>query len=265
MRDDVVFKLGKQPKRTDPRTLQLASYLSAKSGPPAQVNWGTKVTSWGMLGNDTVGDCAWAGQAHADMLWSSNTEAAPVDLTTTEVLAAYSAVTGYNPKDNGPKGNPTDKGTNLLDALKYWRSTGIDGQTITAFVEVQPKNLEHVKLAIDLFGCVYVGVELPDAVLPTASAVPPWTVSPNGTKENQPDPANGHCIIYAAYDTEGPTVVSWGQTITASWAFHSAYCDELYAMVSPDWFGAAGADPQGIDLAALTKDLTSLGKAPEAR
>ena len=257
MRDDFVFKLGKQQKRTDARTLQLTSYLgTAAAAPPPSANWGTKVSNWGMLGNDTVGDCAWAGQGHADMLWTSNTEAAPVNITTTEVLAAYSAVTGYNPNDNGPNGNPTDRGTNLLDALKYWRTTGIDNQTITAFVEVDPKNQAHVELAIDLFGCLYVGVELPDSVLPTGPTnVPPWTVSPDGSQQNAPDPNNGHCVLYSAYDASGPTVITWGQTLPASWAFHAAYCDELYAMIAPGWFGPNGQDPQGLNLAALEQDL----------
>src|ERR1700722_5894085 len=114
MRDDFAFRLGKQAKRDDPRTLQLSRYLTTAPSPPAQVDWGAKVASWGMLGNDTVGDCAWPGRAHADMLWSSNTQSAPIAITTQQVLAAYAAVTGYTPKDNGPSGNPTDRGTNLL-------------------------------------------------------------------------------------------------------------------------------------------------------
>jgi hypothetical protein len=247
------------PSGSDPRTLQLSKYLSGATPPPPSVNWGTKIHAWGMLGNDTIGDCAWAGQAHADMLWTSNTERTPLGITTEKVLAAYAAVTGFNPHDNGPHGNPTDKGTLLIDALKYWRSTGIDGQTITAFVEVNPKNQEHVMAAIDLFGCVYVGVELPDSVLPSPTTTPPWTVSPNGSEENKPDPSNGHCIIYSAYDASGPTVISWGTTIQASWAFHAAYCDELYAMVAPRWIGRRGFDPQGIDQEALEVDLAALG------
>lgn len=262
MRDDFVFKLGRKPKRTDTRTLQLSSYLSGAATPPTEVDWGAKVSTWHMLGNDTIGDCAWAGQGHADMLWTANTREAPVDITTREVLAAYSAVTGFNPKDNGPKGNPTDQGTTLIDALKYWRSHGFDGQTIKAFVEVDRKNLTHVKLGIELFGCLYVGVDLPDSVLPTdGSNVPPWTVSPDGAKRNEPSPDNGHCVIYSAYDAVGPRVISWGERVVASWAFHSAYCTELYAMVSPGWFDRGGADPQGLDMAALEKDLHALSNA----
>jgi hypothetical protein len=59
-------------------------------------------------------------------------------------------------------------------------------------------------------------------------------------------------VIYAAYDDEGLTVVTWGTTVRASWEFHAAYCDELYAMLSPAWLRH---DPPGIDVATLTGDL----------
>ena len=206
-----------------------------------------------MLGNDTVGDCALAGQAHADMLWAANAEHVQLPITTAMVLRAYSALTGYDPAADGPGGNPTDRGTVLLDALKYWRKRGIDRQTIKAFVEVDARSIDHAKLAIDLFGCLYVGVELPDAVLPEGPGVlPAWTVTPDGSPRRAPNPHNGHCVVYAGYDAAGPTVVTWGTTVKASWAFHEAYCDELYAMLSPAWLRH---DPPGIDVATLTADL----------
>ncbi len=115
----------------------LAKYLTpAAPTPPAAVDYAAAVKAWGMLGNDTVGDCALAGQAHADMLWAANAEHRQLAITTAMVLGAYSDVTGYDPHDDGPGGNPTDRGTALLDALKYWRTRGIDRQTIKAFVEV---------------------------------------------------------------------------------------------------------------------------------
>jgi hypothetical protein len=200
-----------------------------------------------------VGDCAFAGQAHADMLWAANAEHEQLPITTAMVLTAYSAVTGYDPHDDGPGGNPTDRGTSLLDALKFWRKRGIDRQTIRAFVEVDTQSVENAKLAIDLFGCLYVGVALPDAVLPSGPGeLPPWTVTPDGTPGTKPDQHNGHCVVYAAYDATGPTVVTWGTTVKASWGFHTAYCDELYALLSPVWLRH---DPPGIDVATLTADL----------
>jgi hypothetical protein len=59
-------------------------------------------------------------------------------------------------------------------------------------------------------------------------------------------------VTYAAYDAQGLTVVTWGITVKASWAFHAACRDELYAMLSPAWLRH---DPPGIDVATLTGDL----------
>ena len=256
MRDDFVFKLGRQPKESDPRTLQLAGYVSAAPAPPVAVDWGSRVADWGMYANDSVGDCAWAAMAHAELLWTSNTSSSPAVITTAQVLGAYSAATGYNPNITGPHGNPTDKGTSLLQALKYWRSTGLDQLKITAFVEIDPHNTAHVQQALDWFGCLYAGLRLPDAVLPASpSSIPPWTVTPDGTSQTLPGHDNDHCVIYSAYDASGLTAVSWGTPVRTSWGFHAAYCEELYAAISPEWTGRGGQTPTGLDLAALTADL----------
>jgi hypothetical protein len=90
-------------------------------------------------------------------------------------------------------------------------------------------------------------------VLPDSPGdLPAWTVTPDGTPHHKPNPHNGHCVVYAAYDAAGPTVVTWGTTVKASWGFHTAYCDELYALLSPVWLRH---DPPGIDVATLTADL----------
>jgi hypothetical protein len=256
---DPVYMLGKLPKQDDERNLMLTSYLTpAAPTPPPAVDYAAAVTAWGMLGNDRVGDCALAGEAHADMLWVANAEHRALAITTAQVLRAYSALTGYDPQAGTPGANPTDRGTVLLDALKDWRTRGIDRQTISAFVEVDTRSVADARLAIDLFGCLYVGVELPDAVLPEAPGeLPQWTVVPDGTRRLAPNPRNGHCVIYAGYDEAGPTVVTWGTTVKASWEFHKAYCDELYAMLSPAWLRH---DPPGIDVVTLTADLALVAR-----
>ena len=162
----MIFKTGKLPKVTDERTLQLARYLPAAQAlpaPPPSVDYSAAVTAWGMMGNDRVGDCALAGMGHADLLWAANAERRRLRITTAMVIAAYSKVTGYVPGDPS-----TDRGTALLDALRFWGKQGIDRQTVRAFVEVDPRDTENVKRTIDWFGCAYLGVELPDAVLPTS-------------------------------------------------------------------------------------------------
>jgi hypothetical protein len=204
------YKLGKLPKKVDSRSLSLAQFMTAAMPvPPPAIDYGSAVQDWGMLGNDTAGDSPWAAQAHAHMLWAANYYA-QVAITTNEVIQAYKIVTGYDPSDVQPDGtNPTDKGTALLDALKYWRTTGIDQHTITAFLEVDPQKTDQVKQALNLFGTLYVGVQLPNSVLPKPSGpIPAWTVTPDGTPDNEPNPNNGHCVIYVAYDANGLTAVT---------------------------------------------------------
>src|SRR5437588_3886705 len=60
------MKLGKHAPRHDRRTLLLANYLTPNVLPtlPDQEDWGGKVTVWGMMKNDTIGDCTCAAAGH---------------------------------------------------------------------------------------------------------------------------------------------------------------------------------------------------------
>ena len=49
-----------------------------------------------------------------------------------------------------------------------------------------------------------------------------------------------------------PASVDWTAKVFA------AYCDEAYAPLSPDWIGANGLDPAGLDLVALQTDLQAV-------
>jgi hypothetical protein len=255
----MIYRTGKLPKVVDERTLQLARYLpaaSALAAPPLSIDYGAAVSVWGMMGNDLVGDCALAGQGHADLLWAANAEHRRLRITQAMVIAAYSKVTGYVPGDQS-----TDRGTSLLDALRFWHKQGIDRQKVRAFVEVEPRDVENVKRTVDWFGCAYLGVELPDAVLPTSpSFLPQWACSPDGSPARQPNPHNGHCVIYCGYNATGPVAVTWGTTVQVSWAFHAAYCDELYAMLSPSWLKASWLEQINplFDAKTLAADLVAI-------
>ena len=241
------YLLGKQPKRTDSRTLQLARYLTPDlPPPPAAVDNGSAVTDWGMLGNDTAGDCAWAAQAHADLLWSAAAQHKELVDQHEPGAARLRAGHRLRPQGRPARCEPDRQGHQPARRAVLLAAHGIDRKKITAYVEVDATDIDHVKSAIDLFGCAYVGVQLPDAVLPTEQGVPQWTVSPDGSAARRPNPANGHCIVYSAYDAHGVTVVTWGMTVQASWAFHTAYCDEIYAALSHLWFGRS-ADPRGLN------------------
>ena len=241
------MKLGKGPAVRDPRTLQLAKYLrpAALPPPPAQVDWATKVASWPMMGNDTIGDCTTAAAGHCIEEWTTDA-GDPVVVPDAAIVAAYSAVSGYDPRTG--KG---DVGATEISVLNYWRQTGIGGHTIRAYAALTPGNLDHVRDAVSLFGNCYIGLLLPLSAQTQAL----WSVPPGGAVgQGAPGSWGGHAVPVVAYDAEGLTVVTWGALKRMTWQFWSAYCDEAYALLSDD-FLTAGETPAGIDLASLQQDL----------
>ena len=94
----MIYRTGKLAKETDERTLQLGRYLApALPAPPPACDYAAKILAWRMLGNDRVGDCALAGQAHADMLWAKCAEGRELRISEAMVIGAYAKLTGYVP------------------------------------------------------------------------------------------------------------------------------------------------------------------------
>src|SRR5271170_8068747 len=94
-----MMRLGRKAIKTDSRTLRLAKYFTtALPAPPSSRDWSKGIASWGMMGNDVVGDCTCAAVGHALQVLSVNVgkEAA---ITNREVYAAYEEWCGYNPGD----------------------------------------------------------------------------------------------------------------------------------------------------------------------
>jgi hypothetical protein len=143
----------------------------------------------------------------------------------------------------------------MLTALNYWRNNGIvvGGQThkITAFAEVDPTNLLEVRQSIWMFGNVFTGVALPTS----AQQEDAWTVPVDGIYgvAGQPGGWGGHCIPCCAESPETLTCVTWGDRLKMSHNFFDDYCDELYAVLSPDWDA-----PLGLNMKELEADLASL-------
>jgi len=53
-------------------------------------------------------------------------------------------------------------------------------------------------------------------------------------------------------------VVTWGALEMMTWSFWAAYCDEAYAIVSPDYLDGKQKAPQGFSLPELQSDLADL-------
>ncbi len=250
------YRLGKKPAIFDSRTLRFGAYLGAKlPTPPETVDWGKNVPSWPMYLNDKYGDCTCAAAGHMIQNWTAavGREKSPTDA---QILKFYTHFTMPGPEN----------GCDMLSVLKYWRSTGLGTDKITAFTQLEPRNVNEVKDAVAMFGGCYIGVELPKFALSVSdlSAVP-WVVPPQGPiGDAAPDPAGGHCILAAAYDSRNLYVVTWGAIKSMSWQFYIDYADEAYAVLSADFLSKKKA-PSGFDLAQLKQDLAEIGKVPAIR
>jgi hypothetical protein len=246
----MVLKYGKKPATYDRRDLR---YVHYRKGPlpahPAQFGHENLIgaTAWGMLGNDSVGDCVFAGSDHETMLWT--TEAGdPAAFGPDQAIADFSAVTGYIP------GKPeTDQGTDVRQALQYRQATGlIDAKgarhKIGAFLALEPGNIDHLLEALYLFGAVGIGLEVPQSAEDQFGAGKPWSVAHG--KQNI---LGGHYVPLVA-DRGNLVVVTWGRLQQMTLQFYEKYCDEAWAILSPEML-KGGVSLEGIDLAALQTDL----------
>lgn len=257
------FKLGKTAATYDQRDLMFAQYRTAEALPSHPKNFGHEklvgANAWQMLGNgpdNTVskdfqgaGDCVWAGGDHETMLWTLESGA--------PAITDYSAVTHYNPKASpGPNGeNPTDNGTDVRVALKYRQKTGlIDAagkrHKIGAYVSLELGNMDELLEALYLFGVVGIGIKFPDSAMDQFNAGKPWRVVPG------PAPTGGHYIPLVAFRNT-LECVTWGRLQQMTTSFFKKYCDEAWAILSPEML-VHGKSLEGFDLAQLEADLKAL-------
>jgi hypothetical protein len=198
--------------------------------PPA-VNYWSKVASWGELGNANWGDCTCAADGHIAMQQTAYGLGRADPVTDAEALAVYSAVSGFDPVAGPPGANPTDRGATIQSALEYLRKRGIAGFKIAAYGSVDVKDGTAIRHAIEDFGALSIGMDLPSTAQPQRGT---WTVVPGATSQG------GHCVMACGYDQEYVYFVSWGNVYRMTWAFWDAYVDEAWAVISEDWTSVTG-------------------------
>lgn len=240
------YKLGKHPARRDTRTLRLATYISKLAPAPAAFDLTKKMTDIGMMLNDNLGDCTCAAVGHIIQQWTAENED-QVILQDSVIEKLYEAVGGYVP------GEPnTDNGAVLLDVLNYWTKNTVATHKLGAYVAVDPKIAEEVKNSVFYFGNVYVGVELPLS----AQDQDVWSVPFTRTLgKGKPNSWGGHAIPIVAYDEDTLTCITWGAFKKMTWDFFHTYCDEAFALLSPDWLAKDGRSPVGFNIDQLQADI----------
>lgn len=259
------FRLGKLPARPDAYKFKLVNFLKdgAATLPPAPAVFGhdNAIKLWGMLGNDQYGDCVFAGAGHETMLWNQ-TAGKTVPFTTKATLSDYSAVTGFDPSDPN-----SDQGTDMEEAAKYRRKTGvIDGNgkrhTVDAYLELPGVSARGANSASMLtalasvayvFGAVGVGIEFPGSAMDQFNAGQPWDVVKGSSIEG------GHYVPLIGRKANGNfEVVTWGQVQEVTPAFLLKYVDEAVVYVSLEAL-QNGKTIDGFDVAALQSALNALG------
>jgi hypothetical protein len=252
------LRLGKRPATDDSHDLLFTDYVLASQIPPAPAEFGHETLfppkGWGMLGNDEWGDCAWAGPAHETMLLTKEGDR-PATFTTAGVLSDYAAGTGFDPSAGLPGHNPTDKGSNVRDVLRYRRKTGIvdarqTRHKIGAFVKLQPKNLTQIYQAMYLFQVVGIGLEFPGSAMEQFNEGKPWSVVDGAQVEG------GHYVCCVAKH-QNIDIVTWGALQQMTVEFFEKYCDEAWVYLSTEDLQKE-QDPDGFKLSQLKDDLAKL-------
>ncbi|MDE2102623.1 MAG: hypothetical protein KGL39_35585 [Patescibacteria group bacterium] len=252
-------KLGCRPPRPErqARLLRLRNYLNSSllPAPPPSTNHRAGIV-WPMMANDTTGDCTIACVGHMIQEWTTLNGVSLV-LTDQQVLATYSALTGYDPRQTQPDGsNPTDKGAVITDVLDAWRQSGIQGNQLGAYVSLGVTNHADVIEAVYLFGSIDCGVNLPAAW----QGADVWDAPSRWHLFHRWAPGSwgGHCVPIVDYDAQYLYAVSWGQVVPVSYAAWDMYFSEAYALLDMAWFNGQKVAPNGFDLEALTADLQAV-------
>lgn len=257
------FKFGRLPRKRNPAVPHFSALTAGAKlpSPPASVDYTAGMpANLGLFGNDSLGDCTCAAIMHAIQVWTFNAQGKMEIDPDQDAVLLYEQACGYNPSAPAQDGqNPTDQGGDEQSVLTFVMLSGapvgqdgISRHRIAAFVEIDPRNPDDVKLAIATGGLVYLGFEVPDYMPEAAGST--WDVQP-GPNANI---VGGHAVIAAGYDANGLDIISWGAKYRMTWAFWSEFVDEAYLLADQSWIESTGKSPAGLSLADLETQMQAL-------
>jgi hypothetical protein len=231
--------------------LRLAEFMAEPAPTQHSVDWLSEVGYWPMYGNDEIGDCTCAAAGHMIQAWMMYGQHSVVEPNWPDILQAYSAVSGYDPKTGA-----NDNGAVMQDVLDYWRKAGIGGDKILAFAEVDLTNIPLVINAIELFGGLYWGFNVPEFAMQQFEDSQDWDVGLFGS----PQIIGGHAINIGAYDLNFSRLgaITWAKRQNMSLGFFTQYGDEGWIVITKDWLDRTGHSPGNLDLYALGEKLHEL-------
>jgi len=239
-------KYGRKPPKNAP-ALQLASFLSGvMPDHPASEDYLSTLKSWQMLGNDQYGDCVAVTWANMRRLVTAtlSTEVYP---TLNQVIALY--------KTQNPKFPADDNGMDIQTCLEYLHSNGgPDGTKLVAFAKVNYSNLDEVRAALAIFGCLWIGINVQQANMTQFNRGQPWDYVSGSANDG------GHSIIGGGYTGQASNdvrFITWAQETGFTDNFWNKQVEEAWAVIWPEQLGSAEFQ-QGIDVNQLAADYKAL-------
>ena len=234
---------GRRSPRPRPKgLLQLTDFVDvAFLAHSASVDW-TVGVDFGLYENDKFGDCGPTYVANSRRLttkWLTGTEVRP---TQDDVFDLYRR--SGNPQFD-PATGADDNGVDMTVMLDAVCSGGIGGVKAIAYAALDPKNMDQLQAAIEIFHGVGFGVTLQVA---QQTQVGTWNYIPgSGTW-------GGHAILGAAFTPTDVDVISWDELFKMTPSFIQHDDDEAYVVIWPEHL----ADPRvdKVKLAAAYKALT---------
>ncbi len=239
-------KFGRRPPKNAP-ALKLASFLTGViPDHPASEDYLSKLSNWQMLGNDQYGDCVAVTWANIRRLVTAtlSTENYP---TYNQVIALY--------KTQNPNFPSQDDGMDFQTCLEYLHGTGgPDGVKAVAFAKVNFSDLNEVKAALAIFGCVWLGVNVLQANITEFDNNQPWDYVSGSPLDG------GHSVIgggYLSQSADDVRFITWAQETGFTDNFWNHQVEEAWVVIWPEYLGTTEFE-QGINLQQLAADYQEL-------
>lgn len=262
---------GKKGRRSPKRApaLQFSAYYRPGAVPaaPAWVDYLANLSGWQMLGNDAAGDCVAVTWANIRRLVST-TLATGYYPNQAQVWTVYETQNpGFDPAGgdvSGP-GSSQDNGMDIQTLLEYLVSDGgPDGVKAVGFAAVDYTSAAEVKAAIDIFGCIWTGINVLDVNMTEFNDGQPWTYSASSADDG------GHSVISGGFgDVASDTgqlsgnekFITWAQETSFTDGFWSHQVEEAWVVIWPEMLKSEEF-VAAMDMATFAADYTAITGKP---
>jgi hypothetical protein len=241
-------RLGRRKPSNKP-ALRLARLLTGQTPThPLAANNLLAVQDFGLYKNDQFGVCGPTMVANGYKV-TTKQAGAELSVSQNDVFDLYRR--SGNPNFD-PNTDQDDNGVDLQTMFEEVHKNGLAGIKSLAFAKVDISNLNEVKAAIDIFGVLYLGVNLQTAQQ-SQTDTGLWDFD-NSSEWG------GHAVLAGKYTNESGNdigVISWAEHINLTDTFWEKQVEEAWIVIWPEYLTMPEFD-SSIDLEQLSIDYKEL-------